>query len=59
MYKLYYDVYITKAQKDHSRFENQYPKCLDIEFRISNFRYWNSSFEIQYLKQPIKSKLLD
>jgi hypothetical protein len=38
----------TKARKDHSRFEIQYPKYLDIEFRISNFRYWNSRFEIQY-----------
>ena len=28
-----------KAQKDHSRFEIQYPKYLDIEFRIPNFRY--------------------
>jgi hypothetical protein len=50
---------LTKTQKDHSRFEIQYPKYLDIKFRISNFRYWNLRFEIQYLKQPIKSKLLN
>ena len=37
----------TKAQKDHSRFKIQYPKYLDVEFRISNFRYLISNFEFR------------
>jgi hypothetical protein len=39
-------LYTTKAQKDHSRFEIQYPKYLDIEIRIWNIEIQDSKFNI-------------